>query len=304
MVEERSEANGSVRVLVVGGQSRAAQAFRECVSKKGIFSPSVLVRKSACELPGERIETIQDYFDPGSDLLQSTDVVINFVGLTGRRRDAELRSINVEGPIRLAQSAKRQGVRHFVHLSSLAVYGSAKDINADTPDAPITPYGHSKREADKELAELADPGFVVTILRAPTLYGPGQPGKLGQLASTMSRLGWFPVGQYLQLRSTLHLRNLAAALIEAVQRRLRGIQFAADPQPFALDILAQVIGEHRGRNIRLLRLPALAFLPMRVLAPGFHASVYGRSLIQEEACVTPPSGYPLSLRAGLKDLLR
>ena len=79
----------------------------------------------------------------------------------------------------LAQKAKQAGVRQFVQMSTIAVFGSASRISATTPEKPQTYYGSSKLKADKELVAMSDREFRTAIIRPPMAYGGGMaPGNM------------------------------------------------------------------------------------------------------------------------------
>ncbi|HTI04506.1 MAG TPA: UDP-glucose 4-epimerase GalE [Gemmatimonadales bacterium] len=68
----------------------------------------------------------------------------------------------------LLEAAAAAGVRRFVFSSSCAVYGhpATVPITEDTPQAPVNPYGETKRDFERLLAELAPrAGLEVVSLR-------------------------------------------------------------------------------------------------------------------------------------------
>ncbi|BAY63008.1 NAD-dependent epimerase/dehydratase [Calothrix brevissima NIES-22] len=89
----------------------------------------------------------------------------------------EFREINVDGTINLAKAAKSAGVKSFVHLSSILVYGFnySDRVSESEPLADETnPYCKTKIEAEQALLPLNNPAdFGVIIIRAGDVYGPG-----------------------------------------------------------------------------------------------------------------------------------
>ncbi len=84
-------------------------------------------------------------------------------------------SINRDGSVKLAQTAKAAGVGRFLFSGSCSVYGKGDDpekalAEIDTLN-PLTAYAKSKIETEEQTAELADDGFCVSWLRNATAYG-------------------------------------------------------------------------------------------------------------------------------------
>jgi nucleoside-diphosphate-sugar epimerase len=81
--------------------------------------------------------------------------------------------INHLAAVRLAKLARQAGVERFLVSSSCSTYGSAGDefLTEEAEFNPVTPYGHSKVLADREISLLANDDFSPVFLRNATAYG-------------------------------------------------------------------------------------------------------------------------------------
>lgn len=304
MGDESTRRNGVSQVVVVGGQSRAGVAFRRLVAGTRPFALTVLVRRPDEALAGERVVVVEDYFSPPDKVLAGVDGLVNFAGIPDNRSGPELVRVNVEGPERLARKARALGVKRMIQISSLHVYGAPARVDNSTKEEPLSAYARSKLAGDNALAALQTGDFRITLLRMPMHYGPNAGKKLRILVRIMLGLGWFPMPKKPVRRSMIHLENLAAGIVMVLQHDLEGVQFVADPEPFSYEMLRESLRLHTGKTIRLIRLPDAFFLPMRVLAPGTYRRLYRDNVIASELVLKPEGGYPLTMAAGLKDVVR
>ena len=107
-------------------------------------------------------------------------------------------------------------LRRFVHISSGAAVGPASPgaaVDETTPFHPITSYGVSKMEAEKECLGAMD-RIRLTIVRPPAVYGP-RDTEIFEFFRTM-RMGLQPlIGFSEKLVSLIHVSDLVDGIILA-----------------------------------------------------------------------------------------
>lgn len=95
----------------------------------------------------------------------------------------------------LLRASGRLGVKRFVHISSVAVYGDPPVAGSETEDAPTKPargsYGWIKLRQDRLLQEAAAAGLSAVALCPPNIGGPYSQYLLGILAGL--RRGCIPL---------------------------------------------------------------------------------------------------------------
>ncbi len=116
------------------------------------------------------------------------DVVIHLAGAVGYGQHFSIcEKINVEGTLNIAKDAIEQGVKRFIHMSSVAVYGRKDkvDISEDTAFLKIgDPYGDTKIDAEIALKEL-EKDLEITCIRPTVIYGPGDDKFLPKLMENL-----------------------------------------------------------------------------------------------------------------------
>ncbi|MEG0314783.1 MAG: NAD-dependent epimerase/dehydratase family protein [Erysipelotrichaceae bacterium] len=132
--------------------------------------------------------------------------------------------VNRDLAVEIAKKAKDEGVRHFIFMSSMSVYGlvqSEAPITIETEPSPKTNYGKSKNEAEKLLASLESDKFKICIIRPPMVYGENSPGNLSKLIKVVKIIRMFPTIQ--NKRSYIDVNVLSTYISEIIEGDERGI---------------------------------------------------------------------------------
>jgi UDP-glucose 4-epimerase len=119
----------------------------------------------------------------------------------------------------LAAAAAQAGVRRFVFMSTVKVYGEQSTYSlseADVPE-PNDAYGRSKRDAELALAQIASGSKMeFTIVRSPMVYGPNCKGNIRRLVKLISHGVPLPLGSIANQRTIIGVTNLADILERCV----------------------------------------------------------------------------------------
>lgn len=100
--------------------------------------------------------------------------------------------INHKGSIRLAELARKAGVKRFVYMSSCSVYGvsGADYVTEDSPVNPQTAYGICKTYVERDLRLLANAKFAPTYMRNATAYGASPRMRFDIVLNNLAGLAW------------------------------------------------------------------------------------------------------------------
>lgn len=164
---------------------------------------------------------------------------------------------NAVATARLAKSCSDAGAKLFIYLSSAAVYGEPLylPVREDHPTRPISPYGLSKLMGEQVLEVFSRTyGLSYVTLRLFNVYGPGQSAAYaGVVAKFVERAvqGLPPLilGDGRQTRDFVHVRDVAKAVIAALERGLRNeVLNIASGRPTSILELAELVTEMAGLN--------------------------------------------------------
>jgi nucleoside-diphosphate-sugar epimerase len=119
----------------------------------------------------------KDIRDVEASDIQGFDAVIHLAGLSndplGDLNPNLTYDINHLASVRLAECAKKAGIRRYIFSSSCSNYGAGGEelLNEHSAFNPVTPYGISKVRTEQDVTKLADSSFSPTFLRNATAFG-------------------------------------------------------------------------------------------------------------------------------------
>jgi nucleoside-diphosphate-sugar epimerase len=172
---------------------------------------------------------------------------------------APFHAVNVEGAENVARIAAERGVKQFVFISSVSVYGgAAHGIDESAPCRPEGAYAESKLEAEGRLVELCQKsGMRLVILRLATLYGEGDPGNVARLIGALARGRFLWVGRGENRKSLLHRDDAARACMAVIASPASGIDVYNVSAPACkMKEIVGMIGRALGREIPSWHVPA------------------------------------------------
>lgn len=196
----------------------------------------------------------------------SYNAIFHVAGIAHQNRkdisDELYYKVNCDLAIKVAEKAKKNGVKQFIFMSSMIVYGESKEIGnleritRNTMESPINAYGDSKLQADIKLQKLSDNHFNVANIRPPMIYGPGSKGNFPLLKKFAQTSPVFP--DIKNIRSMLYIENLSEFVYQIIQREVSGLFFPQNKEYVCTSNMVSEIACQSGQKISLTK----AFNPL------------------------------------------
>lgn len=227
------------------------------------------------------------------------DVVLHVAGIAHVSSDPKMKDlyylVNRDLVIKTAQKAKVEGVKQFIFMSSIIVYGDKSFGNGDgmifedTSPSPANFYADSKLQAERLILDLQSHEFKVVILRPPMIYGKGSKGNFPSLVKVARRLPIFP--EVNNQRSMLYIDNLCEFIRLMIKNKENGIFFPQNVEYVNTSYMVKVIAELNGNKIIMTKLfnPVLILLARRnaLINKAFGNLTYDKkmSIYKESYCI-------------------
>jgi len=135
-------------------------------------------------------------------------------------------SINRDGRIHVAKTAKSAGVEKYIISSSCSVYGKGEEpqLSETSKTNPISVYAKSTLEAEQQNISIADNNFSVTALRNATVFGLSTRMRFDLVVNLMTLTAFqkgriIVMGGGLQWRPLVHLSDVSNAFISVINSK-------------------------------------------------------------------------------------
>ncbi|MCA1624119.1 MAG: NAD(P)-dependent oxidoreductase, partial [Acidobacteria bacterium] len=168
--------------------------------------------------------------------LENVDAVIHSAGLAHQFKDIEKKFfelVNVEGTRNVVELGVRLKVKHFILISSSAVYGIKKKerevsqgaskifiIDENTACIPETDYAQSKLVGEKISRKICEKNEIpLTIFRLAPVIGEGNTGNVARLITTIDNRRFFWIGTGTNLKTLIYKRDVARACLKILKEK-------------------------------------------------------------------------------------
>ena len=210
------------------------------------------------------------------------DTVFHVAGIAHQKETLEnahlYYEVNRNLAVATAKKAKRKGVKQFILLSSMSVYGMDSGvITKETVPHPKSHYGKSKLQADEKIVKYDCDTFKVAILRPPMVYGKGCKGNYQRLRKFALMSPIFL--DYPNERSMIFIDNLCEFVKELIDERKNGLFFPQNAEYVNTSCMVAQIAEKHKRSIYLTNTYNMGIkcVPLGIIKKVFGNLVYEKT---------------------------
>ncbi len=203
--------------------------------------------------------------------LKSVDAIIHSAGLAhqfGEIGKAKFDAVNVDGTKNVVNLAVLLKVRHFILISSTAIYGLKKTIVTNnqrdvvtvderTECQPQTLYAESKLEAEKTAIDLCEKNKIpLTVFRLAPVIGEESNGNVTRLVKAIEKRRFIWIGDGENLKSMIYKTDVAKACGQILAKKNGGTEiFNLSAEPVKMKNLVGEIAKQLDRKIPRISIP-------------------------------------------------
>jgi nucleoside-diphosphate-sugar epimerase len=244
--------------------------------------------------------------------LKGYDVVIHLVAIvhqTKKISEGEYFRINRDLCLEIASNAKKSGVRQFVFLSTVKVYGKfiqgSAHWNEKSPCFPDDAYGKSKYAAEIALKELNSENFTVSIVRTPLVYGEGVRANMLNIMKAVNSSYILPFRNIKNRRNFTSAENLVGFIDRIIETNSPGIFIAMDKDAISTTDLVKMISENFEKRVFLFGIPDIIIQYGMYFFPRIFDRLYGSyEMDNSETLKILNFEPPLSTRDGVRRMVQ
>jgi nucleoside-diphosphate-sugar epimerase len=228
------------------------------------------------------------------------DVVLHLAAIVHQSHtipEAEYFRVNRDLCLRVAEEARKAGVKQFVFMSTLKVYGDISPEselrNENSECSPGDSYGKSKYAAEEGLRKLENEEFLVSVIRTPLVYGEGVKANMYSLIKLVDRFPVLPFADVQNKRNFTYVGNLVSYIDRVIERRASGIFIAMDDKAKSTTDLVDLIIKYLKKKVIMFRVPKTVLNISRLFIPELLHRLYGslevdNAKTRKELDFTPP----------------
>ncbi len=264
-----------MRVLITGATGFIGSHLAAELHRKG-YELRCLVRRSSnlsslSDLPIEYV--YGDLFSEQvlCEAVRGTQYIYHVAGITKAKTKADYfrgNHIATKNLLHAVRTEKPQ-LRRFVHISSQAAVGPTRGgtiTDETTPFHPITTYGISKMEAEKECLAVMEE-IPITIVRPPAVYGP-RDKDIFEFFNTMNK-GLQPmVGFNKKEVSLIHVKDLIDGIVLAAEADIGAGEtyFISSERFYNWKEVGEITSRIMGKKVLHVRIPEIAVYTIAAIA--------------------------------------
>lgn len=221
------------------------------------------------------------------------DTLIHVAGIAHVSADPKLEElyykINRDLAVDVANKAKREGIKQFIFMSSMIIYGKDETIGKnkiiDKNTIPVATdfYGKSKLEADIAIQKLEDENFKVVIVRTPMVYGPNCKGNFPKLKRLAKITPIFPNIE--NQRSMIYIDNLCEFFRQIIEKQKNGVFYPQNREYISTKQIIRVMAKGMNKKVYFTKLfnPILKLLSRKIniINKVFGNKVYDKELTND-----------------------
>jgi len=213
------------------------------------------------------------------------DVVFHVAGIAHVSPKKSMKNlyfkVNRDLAIEVAKKAKDSFVKQFILMSSMIVYSSKETlITINTIPNPDNFYGRSKFDAENNIKLLESKSFLISIIRAPLIYGLYSRGNLNTLFRFIKLIFIFP--EISNKRSIIHIFNFSNIVKFLIENELNGLFFPQNSEYFSLTNVVKLYAKSNKKIILFTKVfnPFIFFLKqhLNIFRKIFNDYYYDKSL--------------------------